>query len=262
MVSRLSNAPLAEVVFEMRWSLASLERSPFSNDPNFGAIFDGFTAFAKKSGYKRHVDIAPPYSGMGGSIARRFYSGESGFPLYQIGPGIFAANNSAEYEWKAFRKMAIDGATAVIRSVPTLNEFETRVTNFELRYIDVFDGKLVSPKFQEFLSGGTKIKLAMPALGAATDKIVPSGNGRVQLEYTVSAMPGTTFTLDVASGVRDSDRVARMESRVAWIGSDAIPKKSADFSEGLRDWLEGAHEVTSPTFKSLIADSLYKKLQG
>jgi len=52
----------------------------------------------------------------GWQIFSRFYRAEDqNFPILQIGPGIFAANQSSEYDWESFRKLTREGVEILLR---------------------------------------------------------------------------------------------------------------------------------------------------
>src|SRR6516165_9337395 len=88
---RLPNAPLAEVVFEMRWRLQG--NPPFVSDPGILPLTSSFTRRAEKIGFPAVKDLARPEEIIGHSVSRRFYPApDASFPILQIGPGVFASN--------------------------------------------------------------------------------------------------------------------------------------------------------------------------
>ena len=121
MSPRLPNAPLTEVVFEMRWGVmpAPDVPPPFSLDPGNPSIVDTISRFARQNGFDRHEDLRQPvYGGLAHGVSRRFYQGDDRFPLLQIGPGIFAANYSPQYEWESFRTLAEKGRAHFLSNYP------------------------------------------------------------------------------------------------------------------------------------------------
>src|SRR5690606_34565781 len=104
MAPKLANAPLTEVVFELRWDTGQLDEGPgglsFPVDPGLAAATDALGVHAKKTGFDRTLDLRPSYMvGPQRAVNRRFFKGDSAFPILQIGTGVFASNSSADYEW-------------------------------------------------------------------------------------------------------------------------------------------------------------------
>ena len=137
MPSRLPNAPLIEVVFELHWKLEDFPQRPLAIDPGYATLADLFEGYAKRKGFGRQTELQPGYGGVGETVSRRFYKGEASFPIMQLGHGLYAANASVEYEWNSFRKLAIDGASFVVENYPKLRNFDLSITRLEIRYIDV-----------------------------------------------------------------------------------------------------------------------------
>src|SRR5712691_9461333 len=138
--TQLPNAPLVEAVFEMRWALQGPPGVPtlLHTDPGFLQTQEAFSARAAKIGFpaRRDMTQGPEMPG-GHTISRRFFPlPEVGFPILQIGPGIFATNQSTEYDWENFRKQALQGVRAVLESYPALPNFPMNPIYLELRYVD------------------------------------------------------------------------------------------------------------------------------
>src|SRR2546425_5315525 len=85
--TQLPNAPLSEVVFELRWKLEGPDSLPIPlrNDPGYHVVADRFAAAASKYGfgYAKRLSADPqvvPYS-----INLRFYERQDQpFPLWQV----------------------------------------------------------------------------------------------------------------------------------------------------------------------------------
>ena len=105
-VKRLPKAPLTEVVFELRWKLLGDERAPALqySDPGLLPLVEDFSGRIRKSGYRDFTDFGSPVQVAAYSIARRYFkkAGQP-FPIMQVGPGIFATNESSQYDWETFK---------------------------------------------------------------------------------------------------------------------------------------------------------------
>jgi uncharacterized protein (TIGR04255 family) len=107
---RLPNAPLAEVVFELRWILEQGPiPGPYMNfDPMLIPLLQKFSVAMENSGFSHKQDFAHPAQTTPYGVVRRFYKNdESPFPIVQIGAGIFATNESTQYEWRTFKAQVL-----------------------------------------------------------------------------------------------------------------------------------------------------------
>jgi hypothetical protein len=93
--SKLPNAPLIEVIFEIRWALEERPNLPevLHNDPGYAVFADHFAGAAKKMGFPHGQSMSQISGPMGHSIAHRFYKGKDiPYPIflirsYKSGPG-------------------------------------------------------------------------------------------------------------------------------------------------------------------------------
>ena len=104
---KLPNAPLLEVIFELRWALEGAENLPVQlrQDPAYPLLAYEFTEKAKLHGFVHRREIEGfPTGPLGHKVHYRYNENENApFPIWQIGPGVFAYNESTEYEWKSYR---------------------------------------------------------------------------------------------------------------------------------------------------------------
>ena len=109
--SHLPNAPLTEVVFEMRWALEDRGKgvSTSSSDPGYPLLVDNFSVAAKKYGLNFELRMDREGIMAAHSIGYRYRKGkEQLFPIWQIGPGIFASNDSTTYEWESYKNLTLE----------------------------------------------------------------------------------------------------------------------------------------------------------
>lgn len=103
MANTLPNAPLVEVVLEVRWALLGeplILSGPenLRTDPGYAYLVEKFAVAAKKLGYTRRSEIKTdqPIGPIGYSVQHRFHkSDDVMLPIFQIGPGIWSHNDSA-----------------------------------------------------------------------------------------------------------------------------------------------------------------------
>ncbi len=104
-MSKLSNAPLVEVIFELKWKSDSPE------ELNKFQFLHGDMYSRLKSNFPERENLIPslphnievPTGAFVNNAIYRFRRSAGGYPLYQLGPGILSVNTIDEiYDWKCF----------------------------------------------------------------------------------------------------------------------------------------------------------------
>ena len=252
---RLPNAPLIEVVFEMRWALEATTDLPLPVDPGYATLLDAFDGYAQKKGFDRLVSLRHGYGGLGDSVSRRYYKGEDSFPLLQLGHGIFAANASTEYEWKAFKKFALDAASFVVANYPKFKNFNFSVRHLELRYTNAFEEALAdAANWIDFFNKATTGHINLPDYLNNT-AFKPERRGRFLIESDTKNPRDSIFSLELASARKADVPALRMTNKVFKFGEGIIPStKIEKFGSALDGWLEAAHNFTSESFKQILTE--------
>lgn len=267
MAEVLPNAPLIEVVFELRWDLPGSDpMGPLRTDPGYPFLREEFSHAVKKLGFRHKKDMQPQGIGIGHSVDRRFYLSETqAFPLVQIGHGIFATNESAGYEWTKFKASCLKHVRMLIDSYPRMTSFRMMPSLIELRYIDIFPAESKKRKKHNmftFLEDDTNLGISRPSLMEGLETLESLNSGRIITEYRVKKAKATIFVLDFASAKSGTKKVVRMESKVRSVGKDVPSLKSKPkFVKNVSEWLERAHLITSPFFQQLITPELLRKFQ-
>lgn len=264
-VSQLPNAPLTEVVFELRWKLEDAPSipEPLRNDPGYQVLVDGFSEASARQGFPLEKVIAAGFQLSGYNIARRYYRGDDqNFPLWQIGPGIFAANESASYRWGAYRELCLKGARTLIQSYPKMRRFVWTPTLIELRYIDSFGPDLVSrTDLFGFLNTNTNFHVELPSL--LKGKLGTLEAGLVVFQHGVAGMKDTLFEVRAGDRAAASGKTIVLESKV-FTRSDnlRLGSRTEDQVRQIGRWLGRAHSITSAFFKEFINAGLMDKFRG
>ena len=100
-MSKLPNAPLVEVVFELRWDINSK-----SDLVDFQYLHGDLYSSIKDSFPIRENLVPPdiPFEALKAIPVFRFRKSNNSYPLIQIGPGVISFNTVDEfYEWENFR---------------------------------------------------------------------------------------------------------------------------------------------------------------
>lgn len=266
--SRLPNAPLAEVVFEMRWQLERDENQDpaFWVDPGYTVLARLFVDAAKRSGFPHCKVLSAQGPKIAHRVDRRFYVSPSrSFPLWQIGPAIFAANESSEYEWDSFKNHVTEGLANLLTCYPKMKGFPLRPDYLELRYIDIFDKELIgSTDLIEFVNSATELGINIPDFFSDRKLFGNVQSGRFIYDIPVRTIRNTQFIMDFGSGFHDDQKVVRLETKVITHGK-AVPsvgrKSKNTFFKNMKEWLECAHGLISPYFKAIIKPQIMEKFQ-
>jgi len=135
----LTNPPLVETIFELRWELQSEQQPGIRIDPHYKILIGEM--FGKvKNDYSFHEQLPAatiPDEIVGHVVQHRFREAESKWPLIQLGPGIITLNDTEGYEWVDFQRRLSKMLDALWKAYPNLENF--RVNTLLLRYIDAID---------------------------------------------------------------------------------------------------------------------------
>lgn len=243
-MKKLPNAPLQEVILEVKWNI------PFNSglrafvDPGFdvalgrfqGAVEDKFPVVIRK--FPQEI----PYHILGRQTVYQFWTGEKVWPVLQLGPGILSVNDTEKnYEWKAkFLPLVKSAISDLCKAYQEDLKFES----FSLRYIDTvrvgdypfadwpsFVGDHLNIKFENLFNTRGKLK-------------------RISLEQMFELESGGHLQVVVSSGMN-----TKKEDVLIWqiaVIENIIAEKEAMISR-----IVSAHEVTSSVFKEICKTSFY-----
>jgi len=261
----LPNAPLAEVVFEFKWMMEGdiAAPDPFKIDPGYPVLVKEFRPVARKLGFPICKEIGPLHQIAAGTAHVRYFKTADDFPLLQLGPGVFAYNQSSAYDWKSFKAAVLTAMKAFLGCYPNNRHFPLAPRWLELRYINLFDeGLLGTDSYFTFASKATNLQVGLPQQFPFSDLFESQTDGRLQATFFQKGKTNTRFFIDFGSAEKEGSRVLRLESKVRAKGKD-IPKISdhTKFIKNLGAWLDEAHDITSPFFKAFLRESTLKKFQ-
>jgi uncharacterized protein (TIGR04255 family) len=262
--ARLPNAPLAEVVFELRWALA--QGAAWHFDPLLMPLLPMFSQEMEKKKFFHSTDIVHPQQVGPYGVVRRFYKDpDSPYPIHQIGAGIYAANDSLQYEWKAFRAQVLVGVKALLDSYPTKFGYPLLPNHLELRYIDIFDkANLGSTSLFKFTETGTSLRFKAPTFLDDSKKFWGDATGNLLFQKDLRDRKGSVFVVNVASGKRadSNDNLIQVLSKVA-SSTPGVPvlKNHRTFIKDVGNWLDFAHNILSPFFKEFIPAEVIAKFK-
>ena len=246
-VAKLSKAPLQEVIFEAFWELSVNPQTKQPHDPGFELAQGVFAEnVSERFPYHKRMPhlIVPPFL-MNPQPVHQFWHGEGEWPVLQLGPGLFAANETEKnYVWDSeFLPVIRYGLEAVVRSYKTPPPFN-RVS---LRYIDAveLEGEF-KDDFIMFIETNLQIRVDR---GFEMDGTISNQ----MVNQTHKLEDGSVLNLMVSDGQRNA------KPAVVW---QTVVMKEGRFSvDDIREWVPNAHSVCSGLFRKMLRKGYYDSLK-
>jgi uncharacterized protein (TIGR04255 family) len=101
-MAKLPNAPLQEVIFEVKWDLDVKEETNQTYDKGFDIAAGKFSGIVQEKFpvVRRKLPEEIPNNFLNYKTVYQYKSGEQTWPILQLGPGIFTVNDTDKnYDW-------------------------------------------------------------------------------------------------------------------------------------------------------------------
>jgi uncharacterized protein (TIGR04255 family) len=223
------------------------------------AFADEFSRLTKEAGfgsYERLLPEAFPLELIAGRPVMRFRRKPNGWPLFQIGPGLFTANIVPRYEgWRAFKRVLTNGLEGLFEAYP-LSERYLKITRVELRYIDGFTDKHGYSDPNDFLSRNLQISVKVPEL--LLEEFAVSQNAyftNIETFIELKKPELSTGILKFSRGTKDGRDALIGELMVR--REQGIQNEKKDF---LSIWFDEAHYALRSWFDILAVAELKDKM--
>lgn len=251
------NAPLIEIIAEMKWPLLPLTAVPGGAiDPFFENGSKEFTKVINKLGFsdvERIIPVGVPLEVVGRAPVFRFRRPRRGWPLFQIGPGLFTCNMVPPYEgWVEFERTLGEGLDALYSAFP-IDGRSIIPESLDLRYIDGFTKKHGLGEYQQFIKSELGLSVELPAkLSQALGVRDIEMESALDITIPISKPPARLI-IKVAPGTINDDAAVIAEIRIF---SKDVPREIVD----VRAWMKAAHIRARDAFQALKSDSLEEKM--
>lgn len=256
----LSNAPLIEAIFELRW--AEIRRTPtevhFDFPPEEIELLPGqFRSEMKQSGFDFYERLNPESPALPHVVTHRFRKKAEVWPCYQLGLGIFTANQiNQNYGWSSYKQTIIDGIHALGNAHPK-GLIDLPTLGVELRYRDgfIFDEGETAPEFLE-----KKLSIGFSEKPVALLETTKIQNDIIfnQISFSVRAIePRGTLTIIGAQGFINGRPGFILDTAIRSADND----KPALTPDGISTWLEQAHVLQKHAFETLINPDLQRSFK-
>lgn len=241
-MSKLPNAPLVEVVFELRWNLTGndeLARVQYL----YGDIYNEL-----KNKYPYRESIIPvdfPVEFMINQPVHRFRSGQNNYPLIQIGPGIITYNTiNSLYEWQNFFESTSELISTFLKIYPLEKD---KTLSPGILYLDFFPFDFEKQDAHAFVNENFNVKFDQSFIK----------NEKFPTDFSM----GFAFSVELGElrinflkGRNNNQEGILLQTRIN--GNPLIAGH-----ENLSNWLLEAHTLCSDLFKQLTKGRLYESFK-
>ncbi|HAC16345.1 MAG TPA: hypothetical protein DCE78_10445 [Bacteroidetes bacterium] len=241
-MSKLPNAPLQEVIFELRWQItqkSTLGKYQF-------LLGDLYSQLKKEYPYRETlVPVEIPIELLVNSPAHRFRVGQNQYPLVQVGPGIITLNTTDDnYFWEDFYSKAEVLMNSFFEVYPADSELFTPT----LLYLDFFQFNFKTDNVDEFLNRNLKITISQNFLHEKSNPY----NLDIGLFYHVD-LGNLSVSLKKGKNTKNQDGIVMQMSL----------KGNSSTVENLQvlDWLNSSHTFLSDLFKDITKGELYNSFK-
>jgi uncharacterized protein (TIGR04255 family) len=254
-----ANAPLVEIIAELRWvppqqmEIPSQQQPIAFQIPFFGGskqdeFFMRLGAKLHQQGFQAVERLMPPgfMTLVYQPIYRYKMAAEPSPVIYQAGAGLFSAHGIPPYRsWEEFVPFVKNGVTALLESRDS-KEKDIPLATVSLRYIDAFRRELTQGKSgPAFMADVLGIAIELPDILRNFGK--SASEPQYALHLTIPISDDTVLNMNIAEGqVHGSDAII-MDTQVAC--NRGVPP---DITE-VMEVLQTAHDVVHAMFVKLTA---------
>lgn len=241
--TKLKNAPLKEVIFELFWE-CSIDGAGMQADEGFD-LAQGVFFNELKSDFPVHRKLIPdniPFKVFGAPI-HQYWTGQMQWPVVQHGQGMIAINEVEKgYEWEDTLKPII------VSTVQKLVESYNRNLIFNkcrLQYINAWE--LTDQEPIDFVKEILQTEIS-------TGYHTPGNLSGFNIQSNFQLESDTQMALTITSGINNQSQ----KNSVIW--TTLVEKNAKMQKEDILSWIDFAHNQTSSMFKKMLKPDFYVSL--
>ncbi len=253
----LKNKPLVEAILEVRWALLEGPAPNVKRDPYYKFLLGKLFESIKKE-YPHHEELPAavvPEELTAHVVHHRFRAKPGGWPLLQVGPGVFTVNETDAYVWENFERSINEAIPKLVAAHPQPEalKFDTVM----LRFVNAVPLDFGKVNVLRFLSEKMGTTISLPA-SIFEDEIVSTSPVEIsnQLVFPSTKPPGVLL-FKFNSGKRYENPALIFEIWFISRGGQvpAMP-------DAFREWASAAHSIIERSFFQLIAGDLEKEFSA
>ena len=238
-MSKLPNAPLLEVIYELRWILSN------PKDLSDFQYLHGDLYNAQKKFYPVRQNLVPielPSQMFVNNPIFRFRTEVNGYPLFQLGPGVLTLNTvDSKYHWEEYFQWCKELTNAFIQVYPKAKEFKFKPN---LIYIDFYKFDFSNDDIIEFINKKLNINFGQRFFKSDLNPNTVSGSFGYKTD-------DGSLNLSFNKG-KDQAGNEGLVLKTQLDGDETSLNTNT-----LYMWLEKAHEFCSNLFKDMTKGELY-----
>jgi uncharacterized protein (TIGR04255 family) len=241
-MSKLPNAPLLEVIFELRWQIRQ------KSDLTKYQYLLGDLYSSLKDIYPIKESLAPPEVPTDILInnpVHRFRKERNQYPLVQLGPGVLTLNTTDNnYFWEEFYELAKKLNQEFFSVFPVENE----AFKSNLLYIDFFKFDFKNQNVNEFINDSFNINIEQGF-------IKKTGNPfHLDLGFYYETDLGN-LSVTLKKG-KNEDKEDGIVMQTTLRGQESM-----ETVENVLSWLNRSHDFSSDLFKEITKGKLYNSFK-
>jgi uncharacterized protein (TIGR04255 family) len=237
-MSKLPQAPLIEVIFELRWTITPQETQEiqYLHGDLYPLIKDEYPF--------RETLQTFPIEFLLNAPTHRFRKAANDYPLVQIGPGLLTINTiDSKYFWEDYEEKILD-AIGKLQRVYTFKESHS--IRLVLQYIDLVNFDFEREDIISFLKENLNVVVSQEFY---SQKPVTKG---LAINFIFENELGTlNVSFNRGKNLKNEEGIAIQTN----ITSHEVNVRTMD----VKNWLEKAHELCSQLFKQMTKGKLYKE---
>jgi uncharacterized protein (TIGR04255 family) len=243
-MSKLSKAPLIEVVLELKWDMLNKE------DLNDSQYLYGDIYSSLKHKYPFRENILPfdvPIEVLINKPVHRFRTNEGGYPLIQVGPGIVTLNTiDEEYEWEEFSNSYEELLRAFHNA---FQKFENKKFSPSILYLDFFPFNFDDNDVYKFVNENFSVNLEQSFI------VTESYPKDINLGFNYKIDLGTLNVSFQKGNNQQGQEGIILQTRID--GYAVNPE-----IEKITLWYNKAHTIISDLFKKMTYGKLYESFKN
>lgn len=252
MDKKLTNPPIAECIFELRWKLEIKDNGTMV-DPHYklllGRIFDKIN-----SNYPYHEQLPSatiPDEFVPYIVQHRFRPEAGGWPLIQLGPGIVTLNDTKNYIWVNFEDRIIKLLDALYLTYP--DNANLKFSSIHLQYINAIEVDFQSINIIDFIKRKMKIDINLPEK-LFKDTGVRNFSSGINLDLVFgSTKPDGVINIQLARGTSNNVDALIWNIIIKSENGNNIDDKSK-----ISLWIKEAHNISENWFLTLSEGELLR----
>lgn len=260
MSESVENAPVIEVIAELRWSPRALPEGMLAGPgpkiippPMAGSTNEFFGRFSERVrglGYTTSTRLVPePFPLLVHQPVLRFDApgGERSKSLYQVGPGLFSANAVPPYDsWGSSFSRTVSSGVEALLATRDPAETDTPFEGATLRYLDAF-GPLLTGGRDSLAFSREVLGISVDLPRALTQHLQEGSSWKPFLQFHVPVAPGMLLAVAVGDGLANDEPTVLMD----WALSCSAPIKP-DAREVMSAF-HTAHDIIYKSWKEMMA---------